>query len=83
MSTPAISRVRLIWDFFGPHAERTARHHQHHLDDFVLQEGSIDARTGTASERDGHCTAWMVVDAADVQRVRDALKPQRGLPADP
>ncbi len=82
MTTPAPSRVRLIWDFFGPHAERTARHHQRHLDEFVHRECAANAQTGTDSERDTHWMAWMVVDAADVQRVRDALRPQRGLPAD-
>jgi hypothetical protein len=73
------ARIRLLWDFFGPNAERTARHHCVHLDEFAEREGVAAAESGVEQVRDNHFAAWMVVQSADVDRVRVALRPQRGL----
>jgi hypothetical protein len=80
VTSPA-PRIRLIWDFFGPNAERTAQHHQKHLDEFAAREQVTAAASGAEPGNPGHWTAWLVVDASDVERVRQALRPQRGLEA--
>lgn len=74
-------QIRLLWDFFGPHAERTAQHHCVHLVEFTRREGLGERLTGVESVAEGHVAAWMIVEAHEVERFRRALRPQRGLPA--
>lgn len=76
-----VRRIRLIWDFFGPDAERTATHHQKHLHEFSAREGVAGATSGAEPGSPGHWMAWLIVEAEDVERVRRALRPQRGLEA--
>jgi hypothetical protein len=75
------SRIRLLWDFFGPDAERTARHHCVHLNEFTQREQVSDAASGAEAGTAGHWMAWLVVNSSDVDRIRQALRPQRGLEA--
>jgi hypothetical protein len=75
------ARLRLIWDFFGPDAERTALHHRVHVETFAQRERVSGATSGADAGNDGHWMAWLVVDASEVDRVRRALRPQRGLEA--
>jgi hypothetical protein len=77
--TPSPGRVRLIWDFFGPRAERTARHHRIHLDEFTQREQVAGAKSGAEAGDCGHWMAWLELDASDKDRVRAALRPRREL----
>jgi hypothetical protein len=69
----------LIWDFFGPRAERTARHHCVHLDEFVQREQIADTKSGAEAGESGHWMAWLELDVSDKDRVRAALRPRREL----
>lgn len=73
------ARIRLIWDFFGPDAERTARHHARHLEDFVARENVTDTASGAEAGNPGHWMAFLIVNHDDVTTLRQALRPQRGL----
>ncbi len=72
--------VQLIWDFFGPHAERTAEHHHRHVRDFVQRESVPCVEAGSRREGEKHWIAWLTVAPGEVERLRQALRPQRGLP---
>ncbi|MEN9578350.1 MAG: hypothetical protein RJA70_1359 [Pseudomonadota bacterium] len=74
-------RVKLIWDFFGPHAQRTAEHQRTHLSEFAKKEQLRTQLTGAEEFADGHWLAWLVVESEDVDSLRATLRPQRGLPA--
>jgi hypothetical protein len=75
------TRIRLIWDFFGPDAERTARHHARHLEGFVAREQVADTASGAEAGNPGHWMAYLIVNQGDVPPLRQALRPQRGLEA--
>jgi hypothetical protein len=70
-------KIKLIWEFSGPDAEETAKHHCIHLDQFGVQEKLALYITGT--EYANHITwlAYLIVFEKDVLIVRDALKPLR------
>ncbi|GGE08423.1 hypothetical protein [Psychroflexus salis] len=71
-------KIKLIWDFRGPAAQKTAEHHEIHLKDF-LQMKKIDLQiTGCEKQTDFHYTAFMVVEKSNMISLRDALKPHRG-----
>ena len=71
-------RIKLIWDFRGPAAAKTAEHHEVHLKEYIaMQKLSLNI-TGFEIKSDMHAIAYMVVTDAEMIHVRDALRPHRG-----
>lgn len=71
-------KIKLIWDFRGPMAEGTAKHHAIHLDEFAQKEQLSFFESGTEIINEMYAIAFMVVEEEDMIVVRDALKPHRG-----
>jgi hypothetical protein len=70
-------KLKLIWDFRGPDAARTAKHHEIHLKEYVEQQ-KLDLKiTGYEQMTDMHSIAYMIVPRKDMVAVRDSLKPHR------
>ena len=71
-------KIKLLWDFRGPDALETAKHHTIHLKEFAeienLQFHEIDVKELNPML----CTAFIVVNESDMKVYRDALKPHRG-----
>lgn len=76
-------RIKLIWDFFGPDAQRTAEHHLRHVVQFLQREGTASIASGaelsTESTLESHWVAFVTVAESDVSALRAALRPHRGL----
>ncbi|MCO6164165.1 hypothetical protein [Flavobacterium sp. NRK F7] len=71
-------KIKLIWDFRGMAASKTAEHHEIHLKEYIQNEKlSIDI-TGWSSISEMHAIAYMVVEEKDMILIRDTLKPHRG-----
>lgn len=80
---PKERMLKLIWDFKGPDAETTAKHHAIHLKEYRdSRKLSLDY-TGTEKLSDAHAIAYLVVTDIEMPAVRDALKPHRGQIFDP
>lgn len=71
-------QIKLIWDFRGPIATKTAEHHEIHLKEYISIEKLPINITGFEIISDMHAIAWMVVNDKYMIQVRDALKPHRG-----
>ncbi|MEL6918655.1 MAG: hypothetical protein AAFO99_13095 [Bacteroidota bacterium] len=71
-------KIKLIWDFRGPDAHKTAEHHEKHLKEYILTEGLNLGITGNGPMSDFHSIAYMVVEEEQMISVRDALIPHRG-----
>lgn len=71
-------KIKLIWDFRGPAAQKTAEHHEIHLKEYIELEKLEPNITGCETYSDMHSIAYMVVEKANMIAVRDALKPHRG-----
>lgn len=71
-------QIKLIWDFRGPGAHKTAEHHEIHLKDFIKTE-KLDMLniTGTEQISEMHSLAFWVVPESDMKKFRDILKPHR------
>ncbi|HVJ13968.1 MAG TPA: hypothetical protein VM686_00945 [Polyangiaceae bacterium] len=65
-----------LWDFFGPHATRTAEHFQRHLDEF-LKKNDCPGQTALESEGEGHQAVSCVVSSEWCERIERALRPKR------
>lgn len=71
-------KLKLIWDFRGPLAQKTAEHHLIHLKEYVdLNKLNITV-TGVETLSEMHSIAYLVVDEPEMKSIRDALKPHRG-----
>jgi len=73
-----LKRIKLIWDFRGPAANKTAEHHEKHLKDYVTIKKTNLNITGHQHLNTMHSLAFMVVAENEMIAVRDALKPHRG-----
>ena len=71
-------KIKLIWDFRGQAAAKTAEHHEIHLKEYIQIEKLSLNLTGYSIINDMHAIAFMVVEEKDMIAVRDALKPHRG-----
>ena len=71
-------KLKLIWDFKGPNASKTAQHHEIHLKEYILLEKTFLNITGHQDINEMHSLAFMVVTDSEMKKVRDALKPHRG-----
>lgn len=72
--------MKLLWDFFGPDAERTAAHFEKHLVQFLTNSGHPELTRGTESAGAGHHAAYCIVPEALVDAMKLALRPNRMLP---
>ena len=71
-------QIKLIWDFRGEVAAKTAEHHEIHLKEYIIIEKFPLDITGFEVINDMHAIAFMVVTDENMIQVRDALKPHRG-----
>ncbi|MCB0400703.1 MAG: hypothetical protein KDD41_01345 [Flavobacteriales bacterium] len=69
--------IKLIWDFHGADAEKTAEHHAIHLREFDAREKTGALAIGSEQIGEQHYIAYMTVKEAIVFAVRDALLPRR------
>ena len=71
-------QIKLIWDFRGEVAAKTAEHHEIHLKEYITIEKLPINITGFEIKNEMHAIAFMVVTDDNMIQVRDALKPHRG-----
>ncbi len=71
-------KIKLIWDFRGPAAGKTAEHHEKHLKEFIAFEKLDLDITGYQHLNEMYSFAYMVVEESNMIAMRDALKPHRG-----
>ncbi|WP_282144130.1 hypothetical protein [Cellulophaga baltica] len=71
-------KIKLIWDFRGPAATKTAEHHVIHLKEFIAAEKLQLNITDVQHVNDMYSLAFLVVEESEMLKVRDALKPHRG-----
>lgn len=71
-------KIKLIWDFRGPAAAKTAEHHDEHIKEFLESEKYHLKITGFEIINEMYATAFLVVEEKDMIEFRDILKPHRG-----
>ena len=71
-------KIKLIWDFRGTAAAKTAEHHEIHLKEFIVARKLSINITDYKIIDEMYAIAYMVVDEENMIMVRDALKPHRG-----
>jgi hypothetical protein len=70
---------KLLWDFFGPHAPRTAEHFSVHLKQFLDANGLSHVPVQLESAGTGHCAVGCVPEESARPKLEAALRPNRVL----
>lgn len=70
-------KIKMIWDFRGPAAEKTAEHHEIHLKEYIIIEKFELNITGFEVKNEMHAIAYMVATDENMIQIRDVLKPHR------
>lgn len=73
-----MERIKLIWDFRGPNAQQTAKHHAIHLNEFAEAEKLEHTVCDIEQLSDMHFVAYLVVEKRWMDSLRERLKPHRG-----
>lgn len=71
-------KIKLIWDFRGPEALKTAEHHEVHLKEFARRENLTYHEMGVTELNSMYSYTYITVEETDMKIYRDALKPHRG-----
>lgn len=72
-------KIKMIWDFKGAVAEKTAEHHQIHLNEYITNNNINPAETGVTHLSELHSIAFVIIERKDMITLRDALKPHRAV----
>lgn len=71
-------KIKLLWDFRGPAAQKTAEHYVIHLKEYILNEELKYNLADSKYISDMHSIVFLVVAEFEMPQVRDDLKPHRG-----
>ncbi|MCM4168671.1 hypothetical protein DHD08_13360 [Arenibacter sp. H213] len=71
-------KIKLIWDFRGQAAHKTALHHKVHLEEYKILNKLENSITGNLDINEMYAIAFLVVKESEMISVRDALRPHRG-----
>jgi len=71
-------KIRLIWDFRGPDAIETAKHHVIHLKEFAEIEKLPFYDVNYQMKNDYLAMAYIIIDEKNLSVYKNALKPDRG-----
>jgi hypothetical protein len=71
-------KIKLIWEFFGEDAKKTAEHHAVHLTEFAKMKNLEDTESGTEEMKEHEHLAYIIVAEENMILVRDAIRPKRG-----
>ena len=73
-----MERIKLIWDFRGPMAAKTAEHHVIHLKEFAQMEGLDLEPIEFVVQSEMAAMAFLVCTREQMIPLRDRLRPHRG-----
>jgi len=71
-------KIKVIWDFRGPTANKTAEHYEKHLREYIFLHNLKYNISGHKKYSENHYMAFIVVADSELEQIRDDLKPQRG-----
>lgn len=71
-------KLKLIWDFRGPGAVKTAKHHEIHLKEFIATQSNTVFGVNHEIKHELHALSFIIVNETDMRPFRDGLKPHRG-----
>ena len=73
-----MEKIKIIWDFRGPHGKNTAIHHEKHLKEFFEIENKKLFQSGTETLNELHHLTYVIILKKDLNEIKLKLKPNKG-----
>ena len=73
-----MDKIKLIWDFRGPHGKNIAIHHEKHLKEFFEIENTQLFDSGCETLNELHHLAYIIILREDLDEIKLKLRPNRG-----
>ena len=73
-----MDKIKLIWDFRGPHGKNIAIHHEKHLKEFFEIENKQLFQSGCETLNELHHLAYIIILREDLDEIKLKLRPNRG-----
>ena len=71
------SQLKIIWEFRGGDALETANHHKVHLEDYFRTKKVTHFGIGVEEVSNAYAVAFVIIDRALLQEIKNDLKPHR------
>ena len=72
-----MSKLRFVWEFFGPESNQLAKHHHTHLNEFFAKENISNINTGVEQESSNLSCSYVVIDDSYLELIKSSLKPHK------
>ena len=72
------NKIRLVWDFRGADALKTAEHQLTHLVEFMIKEDISYTDTSSEQISELYYVCSLIIKESDLDFVKKRLKPHRG-----
>lgn len=71
-------KIKLLWDFRGPNANKIAQHHAIHLKEYIAIEKLENTTASVEVVSEIYAIAYIITNKEYLDTLRKALKPHRG-----
>ncbi|MDT0554702.1 hypothetical protein [Patiriisocius hiemis] len=71
-------KIKLLWDFRGPNAQKIAQHHVVHLKEYITLEKLEDTTASFEDVSNMYAIAFIITRKQYFDKLKNALKPHRG-----
>ena len=71
-------KVKMVWDFHGTNAIKTAKHHTIHLEEYIAKNNKEVYKIDSEEINSNSAISFMIVKEKDVNELRNLLKPHKG-----
>ena len=72
-----MKKIKLIWDFKGIEATKTAEHFHVHLKEFLIKDKIIDFTSELEKVDEFYTRVNIIIDQKYVERIKNAPKPKK------
>ena len=72
-----MSKLRFVWEFFGPESNQLAKHHHIHLDEFFAKENISNINTGVEQESSNFSFSYVIIDDSYLELIKASLRPHK------
>ena len=72
------NKIRLVWDFRGADALKTAEHQLIHLAEFMIKEDISYTDTSSEQISELYSICSLIIKESDLDFIKKRLKPHRG-----
>ena len=72
-----MSKLRFVWEFFGPDSKQLSLHHLDHLKEFLIKQNIPDYGSGIETESENFSYSFVVLEDSYIDIIKSTLKPHK------